>query len=105
MLTVVVPLVAFAATFTVPAYVAVGVRHATLNGNAIAFVVAGPPVMFFVTVNVPGMGAFVIVQFSTSPAVGENSAHCCCVACAVPLPLGGTVGEPAVELVQDNEGL
>ena len=55
MLTVVEPVVAFAATLTVPVYIAVGVRHATLNGNAIALVVAGPPVTFFVTVNVPGL--------------------------------------------------
>ena len=102
MFTVVVPVVAFAATFTVPEYVAVGVEHDTVNGNAIALVTAGPPVMFFVTVSTPGLGVFVIVQLNTSPAVGENSVHCCCVARAVPLPLGSTVGEPLVELVQDS---
>ena len=68
MLTVVEPVVAFAATFTVPVYVAVGVEHATLNGNAIAFVVAGPPVMFFVTVSTPG---FAVSGFVIEPLEPE----------------------------------
>ena len=69
MLTVVEPVVAFAATFTVPVYVAVGVEHATLNGNAIALVVAGPPVMFFVTVSVPGLALSGLVMLPLDPVV------------------------------------
>ena len=69
MLTVVEPVVAFAATFTVPGYVAVGVEQATLNGNAIALVTAGPPVMLFVTVNTPGFALSGLVIEPLDPVV------------------------------------
>jgi len=49
------PVVAFAATGIVPVYVAVGVWHATLTGNDIALVVAGPPEIVLFTVKLPGL--------------------------------------------------
>jgi len=82
MLTVVEPVVAFAATFTVPGYVAVGVEQATLNGNAIALVTAGPPVMFFVTVNTPGfaLNGLTIVPLAVPPAAIAVALGCVYVA-------------------------
>jgi len=82
MLTVVEPVVAFAATFTVPGYVAVGVEQATLNGNAIALVTAGPPVMFFVTVSPPGLAlsGLTIVPLAVPPAAIAVAEGCVYVA-------------------------
>ena len=73
-----VPVVAFAATLTVPPYVAVGVEQFTENGKVIALVVVGPPTTFFVTVNEPAfaVSGLLIVPVSVPPAASAPVAGC-----------------------------
>ena len=98
MLTVVEPVVAFAATFTVPVYVAFGFEHATLNGNAIALVTAGPPVTFLFTVNTPALAlsGLTIVPLAAPPAAIAVALGCVYVGAAQGSLAGAVGGVPSV---------
>ena len=64
---VVDPVVPFAATVTVPVYVAVGVEHATLIGKLSALALVAP-VNVLVIVIVPGSAVSVLVIFAVAEA-------------------------------------